>query len=49
MHSFPYLPVQSSSSDDTERDVDFPGQMSNAEAVSDDSEDGLEQDEDEDG
>ena len=49
MHSFPYLPVQSSSSDDTERDVDFPGQMSNAEVVGDDSEDGLEQDEDEDG
>ena len=49
MHSFPYLPVQSSSSDDTERDMDFSGQMSNAEAVGDDSEDGLEQDEDEDG
>ena len=49
MHSFPYLPVQSSSSDDTERDMYFSGQMSNAEIMRDDTEDGLEQDEDEDG
>ena len=49
MHSFPYLPVQSSSSDDTERDMDFPGQMTLVEIVGDDAEDGLDQDEDEDG
>ena len=47
-HSFPYLPylpVQSSSSDDIEKDMDFSCQMSNAEAVGNDTEDGLEQDE----
>jgi len=48
VHSFPCLPVQSSSSDNTERDMNFPGQMSGVEAVGDDTEDGLEQDEDED-
>ena len=49
MHSFPCLPVQSSSGDNTERDMDFPGRMSKVEAVSDEAEDGLDQDEDEDG
>ena len=49
MHSFPCLPVQSGSSDDTESDMDSPGQMSNVEAVGDEAEDGLQQDEDKDG
>lgn len=49
MHSFPCLPVQSSSSDNAERDMNFSGQMSCVEVVGDDTEDGLDQDEDEDG
>ena len=49
MHSFPCLPVQSSSSDDTKSDMEFPGQMSYVEAVGGDSEDGLDEDENEDG
>ena len=48
MHPFPCLPVQSGCSDDTERDMDFPGQMSHFEIVGDEAEDGLDQDEDED-
>ena len=49
MHSFPCLPVQSSSNDDTERGMDFPCQMSHVELVGDEAEDGLDENEDEDG
>ena len=49
MHSFPCLPVQTGSSDDTERDMNSPGQMSYFDIVGNEAEDGLDQDEDEDG
>ena len=47
VHSFPCLPVQSSDSDDTERDMDLPGYMSRLEFMGNDTKAGLDQDENE--
>ena len=49
VQSFPCLPVQSSDSDDTEGDMDLPGYMSRFEVMGNDTKDGLDQDENENG
>ena len=49
VESFPCLPVQSRNSEDAERNMDLPAQVSRFEVVGNEAEDGLDQDEDEDG